>query len=236
MVELSIIIPTWNEERDLPNLLTSIKSQRYRSYEIIIADNNSNDNTRKIGRSFKAKIVKGGLPAKARNNGAKVAKGNLLLFIDADAILPVNSLTKLVKKFKEEKLDVASVYLTPISKKIVDKFLHGTYNLWAKMMQFIDPHLTGAFILVRKDIFNKLKGFDEKVSVAEDHAFGRLAKLHGAKIKILKEARVLISVRRLDQEGRFVNVVRYISWGFHRTFIGEIKNRTIGYKWRKSKS
>jgi len=233
MIELSVIVPTLNEEKELPNLLDSIKKQSYKNYEIIIADNNSKDNTIKIAKKYKCRIVKGGLPAKGRNTGAKLAKGNLLLFMDADAILPLNSLNKLIKRFKDEKIDVASVYVTPISKRIIDKFLHGAYNLWAKMMQFTDPYLTGAFILVRKDIFRKLKGFDEKISVAEDHAFGRLAKMHGAKIKILKEARVLISVRRLDQEGRLVNVVRYISWGFHRTFIGEIKSKSFGYKWKK---
>ena len=68
---LSIIIPTLNEEKLLSLLLKEIKKQNFLDYEIIVADANSGDKTVEIAKSFGCKIVKGGLPPKGRNEGAK---------------------------------------------------------------------------------------------------------------------------------------------------------------------
>lgn len=76
----SIVIPTYNEEEYLPKLLESIKMQSYDDYEIIVADANSNDRTREIAEEYGCIVVDGGLPAVGRNNGAKVAKGEIILF------------------------------------------------------------------------------------------------------------------------------------------------------------
>ena len=101
---LSIIIPTKNEEHYLPKLLDSIKKQEYKDYEIIVADGGSNDRTKEIARKYGCKLVKGGLPSVGRNNGAKVAKGYLLLFLDADFILPEGFLKNLVQEIKKKRL------------------------------------------------------------------------------------------------------------------------------------
>src|SRR5690242_14030921 len=97
---LSIIIPTYNEEEYLPRLLASIRSQRFEGYEIIVADNKSTDRTREIAARFGAKIVDGGMPGPGRNLGARAAQGDLLLFLDADVILPdVDWLADKVEQF-----------------------------------------------------------------------------------------------------------------------------------------
>lgn len=85
---MSIIIPTLNEEKFLPRLLDSIKKQDSKDYEIIVADAGSKDATVEIAKKYRCKIVQGGLPAKGRNEGAKIAQGDLLLFLDADVQLP----------------------------------------------------------------------------------------------------------------------------------------------------
>ena len=87
-MKLSIVIPAKNEEKYLPKLLASVKKQSFKDYEIIVADNNSKDKTKEIAKSYGCKIVKGGLPGKGRNAGAKIAKGEIILFLDADVILP----------------------------------------------------------------------------------------------------------------------------------------------------
>ena len=77
---LSIIIPTLNEENFLSWLLESIKRQDFPEREIIVADAGSEDKTVAIAKNYKATVVPGGLPAKGRNEGAKIAKGELFLF------------------------------------------------------------------------------------------------------------------------------------------------------------
>ena len=98
---ISIIIPTLNEEKYLPLLLASIKNQAFKEYEIILADAGSKDRTVEIAKQYGCRIIPGGSPSKGRNEGAKVAKGELLFFIDADAVLP--------PKFFEKSLRVSTI-------------------------------------------------------------------------------------------------------------------------------
>ena len=71
---LSIIVPTLNEEEHLPIFFREIKKQSFKDYEVIIADANSTDRTVEIAQKFGATVISGGLPAKGRNEGAKIAK------------------------------------------------------------------------------------------------------------------------------------------------------------------
>jgi glycosyltransferase involved in cell wall biosynthesis len=120
---LSIIIPALNEENYLPRLLDCLKKQSFKNYEIIVADADSRDKTREVAQTFGCKIVKGGLPAKGRNEGTKIARGDIILFLDADALLPEDFLEKTLKEFKERNLDIASFVLNPISEKKYPKIL-----------------------------------------------------------------------------------------------------------------
>ena len=81
-MKTSLIIPCLNEEKYLPLLLDSIKKQNFKDYEIIIADAGSKDKTLEIAKKYDCRIIPGGLPAKGRNEGAKIAKGELLFFCD----------------------------------------------------------------------------------------------------------------------------------------------------------
>ena len=111
IIPISIIIPTKNEEKYLPRLLQSLKNQTVQPLEIIVADAKSEDLTVKIARDFGAKIVKGGRPAVGRNSGAKIARGDIFMFIDADIVLEdEKTLENAYKEFEERQSDVSEVY------------------------------------------------------------------------------------------------------------------------------
>src|SRR3989344_6976071 len=101
-MKFSFIIPTLNEGEYLEECLKSIKSQNFNDYEIIIVDSYSKDNTVKIAKKYGAKVLyeskKG--PAVARNTGAKKAKGEILIFPDADVRFEKDFLEILEKKMK----------------------------------------------------------------------------------------------------------------------------------------
>jgi len=118
---LSIIIPAYNEEEYLPKLLKCIKNQTCKDYEVIVADADSKDKTRQVAKKHGCKIVKGGLPAVGRNSGAKIAKGDILLFLDADVWFDDNFLKNAIDEFQKRKLDVAGFYIHPIGDNVVDK-------------------------------------------------------------------------------------------------------------------
>ena len=158
---LSIIIPTHNEANYLPKLLDSIKNQSFNDYEIIVSDANSTDNTCQIASEFGAKIVLGGMPAFGRNRGADAASGELFLFLDADVILTdYDFLKNIIEEFQNRNLDIATCHLEPDSKKFIDRFFHKTYDFYVSKMRKILPHAPGFFILIKKELFEKIGGFD----------------------------------------------------------------------------
>ena len=124
----SIIIPTYNEEEYLPNLLDSIKRQCFSDYEIIVADANSTDRTREIAEEYGCVVVEGGLPGIGRNRGAEVAKGDYLLFLDSDLELTEDYLRNVLYEFRMERLGIAITQMLPLSEKIEDKLFHDFAN------------------------------------------------------------------------------------------------------------
>ena len=138
---LSIIIPTLNEEEYLPRLLDSIKKQRFTDYEIIISDAGSSDKTLPIAQMHGCRIAEGGLPAKGRNNGAKIAKGDILFFLDADTILPDDFLHESMLEFNGRGIDMASFCLDPYPKsKISSLLMNVFYNRMIIALEKILPH------------------------------------------------------------------------------------------------
>lgn len=226
---LSIIIPTLNEEELLPKLLRSIRRQGVGDYEIIVADAGSTDRTRKIAQRFDAKIVKGGMPAMGRNRGAEEAKGDLLLFLDADVILPEEFFKKAINEFNKRKLDVASIPLDPqTSRKIIKFFFERFYNYPVKKLERFLPYGAMGY-LIKKELHQKIKGFDEKIKIAEDHDYVRRAAKLG-KFGVLKGVKISISLRRFYKDGWLKVILKYASAELHYHFLGPIKSDIFAYK------
>ena len=168
-MKISIIIPTYNEEEYLPKLLDSIKSQDFTDYEIIVADAQSNDNTREIAKEYGCIVVEGGLPGPGRNSGAKEAKGEILLFLDSDLELTEHYLSNVIEEFESEDLGIAITQMTPLSQKKRDKYLHDLANWFMIAVENIKPHGAGCYgIISRKDLHDEVNGFDENLNFGED--------------------------------------------------------------------
>lgn len=198
---LSLIIPTYNEEEYLPVLLESIKQQDFSDYEIIVADADSKDNTIKIAEEYGCIVVEGGMPAVGRNNGAKVAKGDYLLFLDSDLKLTEDYLAKVIYEFKMERLGIAITQMKPLSKKTEDKVLHDLANLFMISVEKIKPHGAGCYgIIAKRELHECCGGFNEELTFGEDTEYiERLAKKE--RFKVLRNAKIGVSTRRLEEEG-----------------------------------
>ena len=226
---LSIIVPTLNEQRYLPRLLKSIVSQSFKDYEIIVCDSHSKDDTVKIARTFGCKILAGGSPAAGRNAGARKAKGDLLLFLDADILFPnSSSLHRMISEFERKKLAIATTKITPRSERRIDKFLHEFVHVYFKVLQKIKPSGGGYCILVKKSIHDAIGGFDEKLVFAEDHDYIYRASKKG-KFAILDSVRMIVSVRRLDKEGRLNLIRKYALIELYRFANKRIEHKFVPY-------
>lgn len=223
---LSIIIITKNEEVYLPRLLKTIEKQTFKDFEIILSDADSTDNTREIAKKYGCKIIDGGLPSKGRNNGAKKAKFDLLLFLDADVLLHKDFLKKNVNEFNEKKLDIAGVYSEPIEKSFISNLYISIMNFVQKISQKVYPLMPGYCLFVKKKPFDKVNGFDEKIIFNEDtDLIQRIAKT--SKFRMLKSKKIKMSMRRFKVVGYFKMALIYIWYHLLRLF----RVKYLNVKW-----
>lgn len=227
---LSIVIPTYNEEKYLPLLLRSIALQEFSGkYEVIVADNNSTDKTREIAQQFGAIVTDGGLPGPGRNRGAEIASGKYILFLDADVVLTDPSYLKdCLHEFKKKKLGCATCRVAPLSDLKRDHFGHGVYNVLMVSLAKVAPVAPGFCIWVKKKIHQSINGFDEEIKLAEDTDYASRAR-KVAKFGVLMSHKVPTSIRRLERDGRFNIAAKYILAGFYMMFFGKIKTDIFKY-------
>ncbi len=102
---ISIIIPTYQHEKEIGKCISSILNQTFEDYEIIVVNDGSTDNTLKVLENYKGKIKiinqENRGASSARNRGFKESKGEFILFCDADMILRSDMLEKLLEALKE---------------------------------------------------------------------------------------------------------------------------------------
>ena len=104
MPKFSIVIPVYNVEDYIERCLESIKKQTFKDYEVIVVNDGTKDNSMEIVNKYPFKIINQenqGLSA-ARNNGAKKAKGEYILFLDSDDYLEKNTLKEVNKVIEKD--------------------------------------------------------------------------------------------------------------------------------------
>jgi len=178
---VSVVITTKNEEKNIANCLKSILQQSYSSdkIEIIVVDNNSTDKTKEIARKYTGKVYNLG-PERStqRNFGAKQAKGEYYLYLDADMTLSPNVISECVDKFENSNL--VALYIPEI--------VTGN-TFWSKVRRFERSFYNATVIdcvrFVRMEDFLAVDGFDETMSGPEDWDFDKKIRNRG-KVDIIE--------------------------------------------------
>ncbi|MDD3032549.1 MAG: glycosyltransferase [Candidatus Pacebacteria bacterium] len=229
-MELSIIIPTLNEEKLLPFLLELIEKENVKkNIEVIIADAGSTDQTVKIAKDYGCKIVPGGLPARGRNSGAKHATAPILFFLDADVLFKPGTIAKSLEQFKKKKLDAASfgIYTQEKNLYMNKTTMNLFYNYPQKLLKKISP--MGAMgIMAKKSIFEKVGGFDEEIKLAEDHYFVKKVSKIG-KYGIIRHIKLYMPLRRFRQDGYFKTFFKYAYCFWYMNLKGPVKSEKVHY-------
>jgi glycosyltransferase involved in cell wall biosynthesis len=190
MPVISIIIPTLKEGSFIKKTLDTLTQIDQLSYEIIVSDGGSDDQTIEIARQYTDKIVMWQEPRRqtfgeAKNAGAKLANGQFLVFIDADVRIPDPDpfFMTTIAEFDERKSLVAmTVSLLPWveNRSLKDALFSTPLNIWYIISNNILRYgnASGEFQMIRTEAFRAVGGYREDLTGGEDtDMFNRLSKL-----------------------------------------------------------
>ena len=195
---ISVIIPAHNEERYLERTLKALENQNYRWFETIVVANGCTDRTAEIARNRCSRLIV--LSQKnlgvARNLGARMARGELLLFLDADTTVEPMALRRIAEDFKPT--DAAgTIKGRPDGKRLAYRLLYGVKN-WIHACA-LHPGSAGV-ILCWKEHFVSAGGFDEGLEVRENSELMKRLRRFG-RYRYIGDITATTSMRRYEQKG-----------------------------------
>lgn len=199
---ISFVVPACNEEGYIERCLESIEDQEVEK-EIIVVDGGSRDNTVEIAERYANKVLKDvdGI-GKSRDEGAKIAEGDYIAFIDSDTVVMENYASRMREFLEEEDLVAASSYfeITGVRSKLIQ--LLGN-NYFERMNSALLP---GFNTFVDAESYRDSKGFED--IPAEDLQFSRMISRHG-ETDILDRKLVKNSGRRIKRFGLTGTLLHY---------------------------
>lgn len=169
---ISVIIPAFNSQDYIRSCLDAVFSQDYPadSFEVIVVDNGSVDQTLELVKRHRAKIVSTSSISisRSRNLGAQEARGEIFVFLDSDCEVPKNWLRTAEDLFSREEVSAAGCWYE----------LPEQASFWARTWEVCmrhRRHFTGKTmwvpscgLFVRKTVFEEIGGFSEGMSTSED--------------------------------------------------------------------
>ena len=232
----SIIIPSYNEEKNLPILLNSISQQTINDFETIVIDSESQDNTKKEAEKFSSLIPKFKFIIRkmknvsaARNYGASLAQGNFLIFFDADVEIEPSFLEGIKKNIEKYNLDSLTVWNRG-KQKTKGFYILAVMNFGLSLLQKIKPLANGPCMIMKKKLFDKVHGFDEEIVFGEDFNIMEKIAKGGIRFKVFSKPIIYVSTRRFDQEGIMLSLYKSVKAFIYQIFIGPIKKPIFEYK------
>jgi len=201
---ITIVIPCKNENQIINKTLTLLNYQKnIPGTKVVVADISDDGTTYELESRtndlFDLKIVQGGLPARARNNGAKLANTPYILFLDADVFITDKMLlTNVVETIINKDMDLLTTRFRTTTGEY--DYTYKIFDIIQKIIKPITPFSLGGFMLVKSDVYKRYGGFNEEVNVAEDYIFSK--QIRPNKFHITKHI-VFTTPRRFKNKGTF---------------------------------
>lgn len=210
----SVVIPTYNEEKYLPSCLKSILSQTIprESYEIIVVDGYSEDGTVKLAEEIADRVVvaerRG--PGNARNIGGRMAKGEILVFLDADTIIAPNFMKKVYGYFADPRVVGGTCDIYPLEAEPRAVALYSLVNVLYRLLYAAGfPHAQTKCCFYLRKTFIDVGGFNERLKVAEDQELAWRMSRKG-KMVYVRGTVAYSSMRREKAKGYVATVADWV--------------------------
>jgi len=184
-MNISVIIPLYNEAQTIEKCIRSIQAQTLKPFEVIVVDNNSTDDGDQIAVESGAKVIRENRqgPAWARLAGFKESRGEIIAYTDGDCVADKNWLSVIAESFQNPRVIGLSgrVYFIDKNKRELlynDNFY---WNFWHKFLFFIGiPNIWGANFAARRSVI-KESYFATHLNSYEDLILARKIKHHRKK-------------------------------------------------------
>jgi glycosyltransferase involved in cell wall biosynthesis len=233
----SLVVPAHNEAAFLPDLLDSVDLaiQRFvgsAPIEVVVVDNGSTDATAEIAASRGCRLVRENkrVIAAARNRGAREARGAVLAFTDADAVIHPGTFNAIDRTLATGRFiaGATGVKLERMSLGIAAAYMIMVPMVWVTGMD------TGVVFCRRKD-FLTVGGYNENRLFAEDVQFlldmKRLGRQRGQKLARVTSVKSVSSTRKFDQYGEWHYVAMLFRFGFWYFFAPHRMERFARQYW-----
>jgi glycosyltransferase involved in cell wall biosynthesis len=197
VVSVSIIIPALNEEKMIGRCLESLTRLTFarNRFEVLVVDNGSRDRTLAIADSFKDRLnlkvlQQAGVRISAlRNLGARAAAGDIVAFLDADCLAPADWLDRIFALAATHGVGVLGAhYLLPKDSSWVGRTWH-RYQEAPKSGEV--SHIPAGDLIMRREAFLKLGGFDETIQTNEDYELCERARKAGMHVRAFPQIGVV---------------------------------------------
>lgn len=222
---ISVVIPAYNEEKYIGGVLRSLTQQQTTlPFEVIVVDNASGDKTAAVAQAFQDElnltVVRESRKGRgaARRTGFAVAKGDIILSTDADAIVPPDWVQRMSTALTSAPGVSGLCYITDSS-----AFKNAAFNIIQPAVTVLNKLVFGYFWLVgsnsgiRRDIYVKAGGFNPRLNSHEDTELSARVNKIG-RIQFIPSLRVAVSGRRF-RRGLLLGLWDYISSFFERWFL-----------------
>jgi glycosyltransferase involved in cell wall biosynthesis len=206
-LSVSIIIPALNEGLYLGSTVEAARAaflplpaDQGANVEVLVVDNASDDDTAEVARRHGARVVFEPVRnvARARNAGARAAMGGILVFLDADTVVP-SSFGARLAEWASDPTCLGGAFDT--DQRPRRPVLRAYLALW-RWIGLAFGVAQGAAQFCGRDAFEALGGYDERLFMGEDVDFywrmKRLARRRGKRTVFVREVRVVPSPRRFD--------------------------------------
>ena len=203
-VQISVIVPALNEQKYIRIVLFGLGRQAYRNFEVVVVDGNSRDRTREIAKPYGRVIVeKGKGVGRARNSGARIAKGSVLVFLDADTKPSEGLLSAYAREFRDPRVVAATGPILPLEEttgKVRLGYRFVSVFFVKLSIALHRPTFIGSNFAVRKGAFEMAGGFNERFITYEDWDLSARLQKYGRMI-FANDAVAYTSVRRVRKWG-----------------------------------
>ena len=233
----SVIIPTLNEADYISLLLSDFQKQLFPNFEILIVDGFSTDDTldevEKYRHKMNLRVLKA--PKKnvsfQRNFGAENARGDFLIFIDADCRIPNTFLKKLDIAVKRYKHLLYMPAMLAEKKKYTQETYTALTNFTSEISHVLGrPFATSSTLIIEKNFFHFLGEYDERMTIYEDQEIIQRAFKSGVSAKLLKDIGVVFCFRRFEKEGVLDVYKKYLIASAYILMKGKIYENIVDYK------